>query len=241
MGYTKEQKKSIKKWLGGSVFAGALAITTSWLMFNFAWIFRSKGRDSWFWWWMDDERGVEGDWSDDYYSYIIRKGGNPDGKESWWIAWNWHTRNGMWNYKRDKFLVNSTPAEQGNNNIERSEVIIDSLYRLNSDKTITLLNQEGLWEVIAGLKYLPKYPWENIWQVNKGGTISFKTSILGEGMMWFYAAGKNELMFRYSSCNIVEYKIFGIMLWKGWRTIKLGYGGKSYVMTVKHQPIKPWG
>lgn len=241
MRYNKEQRKSILKLLGGSVFVGAFGFATAWLMFNFAWIFKSKGKDSWFWWWMDDEREIDGAWAPDYSSYILRKGGNPNAKkENWWIAWNWHTRNAVWNLRRSKFLVDSTPAEFGNNNINVVEVVIDKLVKFNADGSTTKLDQKGRWIIDAGLKFIPKFPWEDIWQVNGGDEISHKTSIIGEGMMWFYAKGKDKLMFRYSVCEIIEYKIFGIRIWKGWRTFKAGYGNKSYVLTMKHQKIKPW-
>jgi len=242
MAYNKEQKGSIWHWLKGSILVGAFGFATAWLMFNFAWLDRKKGTDSWFWWWMDDERlESDGSWAPDYSSYILRKGGNPNAiKENWWIAWNWHTRNSVWNLKRLKFLVDSTPAETGNNNIERADVTNDNLFKLNRDGSVTELAQDGNWEITAGLKFIPKFPWENKWQVNQGDEISYETSILGKGMMWFYAKGKNKLMFRYSECITVTYKIFGIKIWQGYRTFKTGYGGKSYVLTIKHQKIKPW-
>jgi hypothetical protein len=246
MRYNKEQKKSIWNWIKGSLLVGAFGFSTAWLMFNFAWLLRHKGKNSWLWWWMDDEREAEEGWAPDYSSYIISKGGNPNAKkENFWIAWNWHTRNAVWNLKRSKFLVDSTPAEVGNNNIEVHSIPIDKLFKLNHGDKLrgnykTYLKQDTEWVVDAGLKYIPKFPWEDIWQVNSGDEISYRTSILGEGLIWFYAKGKDKLMFRYSECRIVEYKIFGIRIWKGWRTIKLGYGSKSYVMTVKFQKIRPW-
>lgn len=244
MRYNKEQRRSIFKWIIGSVFVGAFGYLTAWLMFNFAWLNRKKGKDSMFWWWMDDERySKDGELSPDYSAYISRFVGveSYDAlKESWWIAWNWHTRNSVWNLKRSKFLVESTPAEVGNNNIEDVSIIINGLYTTIESGRQRRSEQASTWVSTAGLKYIPKYSWEDIWQVNKGDFISYKTSILGTGLMWFRPTGKNQLQFRYSQCKIIEYKILGLVIWKGWRTIKLGYGNKSYVMTMKHQKIKPW-
>ena len=243
MAYNKKQRGSIWHWLKGSLLVGAFGFATSWLMFNFAWLDRKKGRDSWLWIWMDDERFTEdGGYAPDYSSYILTKGGNPNAlKENWWIAWNWHTRNSVWNLKRHKFLVDSTPAEVGNNNIDPVKVVVDKLVKFNSDGTTTLLDQTGIYVIDAGLKFIPKFPWEDVWQVNTGDEISHRASIIGKGMMWFYAKDKDQLMFRYSVCEIHQYKLFWfIPIWKGWRTIKLGYGNKSYVMTIKHQKIKPW-
>jgi len=240
MRYNKEQRNSILKWLGGSVFVGAFGFLTAWLIFPFAWIFKSKGTSSLLWWWMDDEREAKEGWAPDYSSYILRKGGHPNyKKENFWIAYKWHTRNAVWNLKRSKFLVDSTPAEVGNNNIERSNVVTDKLFKLNEDFR-THLEQDGVWIQSAGLKFMPKFPWEEKWQVSQGDEISYETSIIGEGFMWFYAKGKDKLMFRYSQCKIVTYKIFGIRIWKGWRTVVIGYDTKSYVLTVKFQKIKPW-
>jgi len=247
MRYNKEQIKSIWNFVKGSVLVGAFGFSTAWLMFNFAWLFRHKGKDSWFWIWMDDEREAKEGWAPDYSSYIIEKGGNPNSKkENFWIAWNWHTRNSVWNFKRSKFLVDSTPAEVGNNNIDRVTTVIDDLWKINHEFTLNLssyktkLSQDGIWVVDSGLKYIPKFPWEDKWQVNKGDFISYETSIIGTGYIWFYAKGKNKLMFRYSQTKIVDYKILGIRIWRGWRTFKVGYGTLSYVLTLKHQKIKPW-
>tara|TARA_R110000796_G_scaffold181330_1_gene297936 strand:- start:82263 stop:83006 length:744 start_codon:yes stop_codon:yes gene_type:complete len=246
MRYNKEQRKSIWHWIKGSLLVGAFGFSTAWLIFPLAWLYKSKGADSLLWWWMDDEREINQGWAPDYSSFILRKGGHPNNKkENFWIAYKWHTRNAVWNLKRSKFLVNSTPAEIGNNNIERANVVTDKLFRLNHDDKLrgshkTRLNQDGLWIQSAGLKFIPKFPWEDKWQVNQGDEISYKTSIIGEGFMWFYAKRKDKLMFRYSQCKIVTYKIFGIRIWKGWRTTSLGYDIKSYVLTVKFQKIKPW-
>lgn len=241
MAYTKEQKSSFKIWLQGSILVGAFGILTAWLIFPLAWAYRSKGRESIFWWWMDDERlGDKHGWAHDYYSYIIKEKGDPFKEENFWLSYKWHRRNSLWNLKRDKFLVQSTPAQVGNNNIEVVEIVTDKLVKLNSDGTVTKLNQDGIWVISPGLKYIPSDPSEDIWQVNQGDEISYKTSIVGEGMMWFKPTGKDQLMFRYGHCKIVKYGIFGITFWTGWRTFKAGYGNKSYVLTLKYQKIKPW-
>ena len=238
MRYNKEQKASIRHWIKGSL-VGAFGIITAWAIYPLAWVFRHKGKKSWFWWWMDDERILEdGSYAPDYEAYIKLKGGT---KETFRISYNWHNRNSVWNLRRSKFLVNSTPAEVGNNNIEVVKIVTDNYFKFNEDGSKTRLPQDGIWIIDAGLKYVPVSPDLDPWQVNGGDTISYYTSILGEGMMWFRPTGKKDLMFRYSHCKIVEYKIFGIRIWKGWRTLKLGYGNMSYLATIKHQPIKPWG
>jgi hypothetical protein len=238
MRYNKEQRKSISKWIGGSLLVGAFGFLTSWLMFSFAWLDRKKGKDSIFWWWMDDERyNPDGSYSSDYKAYLVRFGVE---EENWWVAWNWHTRNAVWNLKRSKYLVGSTPAEVGNNNIDVVDITTDNLYRGYEDGSRLHLVQDGIWIATAGLKYIPKFEWQDKWQVNQGDVLSHETSILGEGMMWFRPKDKTELHFRYSNCKVIEYKILGIRIWRGWRTVKLGYGNKSYVMTIKHQSISRW-
>lgn len=244
MSYNKEETESICKWIGGSLFVGAFGFLTSWLMFNFAWLNRKKGADSIFWWWIDDERfDSNGEFAPDYAAYVVRFGGDAYDAldESWWIAWNWHTRNSVWNLKRSKYLVESTPSPYpGNNNIEVLSIPTDELFRLLSDGSMVRVQQDGAWVASPGLKYIPRYTWEDEWQVNKGTVLSYKTSILGEGLMWFRPTGKTQLHFRYGHCKIVEYKILGLKIWRGWRTVKLGYGNKSYVMTMKHQKITRW-
>ena len=238
MSYNKEEKASIWKLIKNSLFVGAFGILTAWIIFPFAWTLRRFGRNSILWWWMDDDRrNADGSYSADYLSYIIRKGGVH---ETFKIAYLWHTRNSVWNLKRKYFLVDSTPAIIGNNNIDVVSTPIDGLVRFNSNGTTTKIQQDGVWIVSPGLKYIPLKEGENIWQVNQGDNISYKTSVMGEGMIWFYSKGKTQLQFRYGHCKNVIYRIFGIEIWSGWRTIKLGYGNMSHVMTVKHQKIKPW-
>ena len=233
-------------WLKGSMLVGAFGILTAWAVFPVAWRFRHKGKDSKLWWWMDDERfdsTTPHGYAKDYFSFILKyKDIVPNIEdENFWIAYKWHIRNSVWNLKRTKFLVDSTPAEVGNNNIDNVVIVKNTLVKLNENGTITELDPTGVWIMSPGLKYLPQRPDEDIWQVNQGDTISYKTSILGEVEMWFTPKGKTQVMFRKSHCKIVRYRIFWITLWMGWRTFKYGYGNKSYVLTLKHQKIKPWG
>jgi len=238
MRYNKEQKASIRHYIKGSLFVGAFGILTAWAVFPLAWVFRKKGKKSIFWWWMDDERfDSEGNYASDYVAFIILEGG---AEETFKIAYKWHKRNAVWNLKRDKYLVDSTPAEIGNNNIDVISIPTDNYVQFSESGSLTKLSQTGIWVIDAGLKFIPITPQTDIWQINDGDEISYKTSILGEGMIWFKPKGKEQLMFRYSHCKIIQYKFLGIIFWTGWRTVKLGYGNKSYVMTVKHQKIKPW-
>jgi len=238
MRYNKEQKASIWHFIKGSLFVGAFGILTAWIIFPLAWLFRNKGRDSIFWWWMDDERyNSDGYYADDYLAYLKL---HENTYETFLTAYKWHNRNAVWNLKRDKFLVDSTEAEVGNNAIDVVSTPIDRYVKFNKNATYTKLDQTGIWIVDAGLKFIPESPEMDVWQSHSGDIISYYASIIGEGMMWFRAKGKKQLMFRYSQCEIVQYKLLGIQLWIGWRTIKLGHGNKSYVMTMKHQKIKTW-
>jgi hypothetical protein len=233
----KEKKEAKKRWFKGFFWLGALGFLTSWFMFFPAWWSRKRGDRSMFWGWMDDSRlddNTSHGYSMDYYSFLLRY---KKTKEDIWVAYKWHKRNACWNFKErlGGGLDTSFPNHVGNNNIIPLEIEIDNLHKYDGTK----LRQNGAWVIKAGLKYIPQDPSEDIWQVMQGDEISKETSIIGEGLIWYKVHGSDLLYFRYSECKIVEYKIFGITIWKGWRTIAQSTG-KTIGLNFKHQKIKPW-
>lgn len=236
--YGKTRGKSIGHWLNIAVYTGLFSQATQWLMFWPAWLFRKKG---WFSWWLDAE--TEG--FADYEQFI-------GDKWTIWKEYNWNLRNAGWTFRR-KWKVPVIPfpdGKPGNNNIYLDELILDTLYKKIPDPdnpgVYLTIPQEQLsrWIATAGLKYVRAKESDDPYQQNKGNIIDWKYSIFGFGMYWFYPGedpSQYPVMFRYSECELVEYKILGIRLWRGYRNVKLGYFAPSYVMTVKHQKAKPLG
>tara|TARA_R110000772_G_scaffold62137_2_gene139644 strand:+ start:9103 stop:9819 length:717 start_codon:yes stop_codon:yes gene_type:complete len=235
---TKKQKKESKRrWFKGFIWLGILGFVTPWFMFFPAWWNRKKGTKSIFWGWMDDTRFDDNNthgYSMDYYSFLLL---NNKTEEDWKVAYKWHKRNGCWNFKTRNGgnIDTSFPNGSGNNNVITLEIETDNLHTYDGVK----LDQSGPWIIKAGLKYIPEDPSEDIWQVMQGDEISKKTSIIGEGLHWYKLEDSDLIYFRYSQCKIVEYKILGIRIWKGWRTISMSTG-QTVGMNFKHQAIKPW-
>ena len=168
-------------------------------------------------------------YSNDYWVYIQDRGKT---KETWLIAIEWHIkRNRVWNL-HELFAVPKTEMTVGNQDIHVTQFVVDNLYKNNEDKTRVI--QDGLYVATAGLKYIPKRPEDDIWQVNNGEIISIKTSVLGTGFIW-YRIGK-WYSFRYSQCKEVKYPF----LKPYYRTLRFGTNAKRYSFTIKHQAVKKW-
>lgn len=217
------------RWALVILLLGLFGLATSPFFVPLAWLTRNWNFNP-FWIWVDDGRYNQyGQYSRDYIIILQNRFGTNF--ETFKSFCYWHIkRNRVWNLK-ELFTVPFTLQ----NDIEITDLKIDNLYFMHDPGK--LLKQDGEHEIFAGLKYVPKYEGQNPWQINQGTIINKNTSIIGEG--WIeYKVGKWK-SFRYSQCKIIEYKIFGIRIWKGWRTIKIGTNGKRYVDTVKHQPIVP--
>ncbi len=188
---------------------------------------------------MDDSRfnkNNESGYANDYWVFIQDAGKT---KETYWIFLKWHIGRNRTHNIADLFKVpnsdryNADGKKIGNNFIAEVEFISDNLYK-NGVSFNQAVVQDGNWVTMAGLKYIPKREGDDIWQVNKGDIISRKTSILGDGGIW-YGVG-NWLGWRWSYCKEVKFMFF----WKRWRTIKIGYNSSRPVITMKHQRIKTW-
>ena len=228
------------KWFIVVIPIGLLGIATSWLFFIFAWIW-SKGIKKFnpFWFWLDDtrfDRSIISGYAKDYQVTLEQRGLT---EENFKVAYYWHVaRNRMWNLKQlfklpNHLLYNSEGKLIGDNNIEVIDYRIDNLHKYDG----TPVHQNENWVAMARLKYKGQ-PGQDPYQVNRGNEISKEYSILGTGYI-IHRVGK-WIGWRYSQCKLVEYKIFGKVIWKGYRTIAIGSNGYRYVDTIKHQGIKPW-
>ena len=209
------------------------------LLFPIAWLLRGLGKWNPFWIVMDDTRfeisdkniedGFFNVYANDYWVYIQDRNRT---EETFKIAIEWHIRrNRVWNLQ-EIFSVPKTDFKLGNNDIHVTDFEIDNLYKNNKEKTRVI--QDGIWVSSAGLKYIPKRPEDDPYQVNSGDIISIKTSILGTGYIW-YTVGR-WFSFRYSQCRIVKYPFIKPY----YRTVRFGTNGSRYQFTLKHQNIKPW-
>lgn len=237
--YGIKKSWSVTRWLLQTIGVIAPAQILSLLSIFGYWLDRWKFTRWITWVAMDDSRfnkDTESGYANDYW-VVIQDAGKT--KETYWIFLQWHIwRNRIHNVS-DLFKVpnsdryNADGKKIGNNFIDNVGFITDNLYK-NGESFNQLVPQDGNWVVTAGLKYIPKRPEDDIWQVNKGDIISRKTSILGDGGIW-YEVG-DWLGWRWSYCKEVKFLFF----WKRWRTIKLGYNSSRPTITMKHQKIKAW-
>lgn len=223
------------KWGLVIVPVGIFGLTTCWYMFPIAWVIRNIPILKYLGWpWMDDSRfKPDGSYENDYQIHLDSRGLE---KENFAVAYYWHCmRNRVWNIV-DAFGIPNhffDDGKAGNNNIEIVEIIKDDLHKYDG----TPIKQDTRWVATAQMKYVGE-PGQDPWQVNKGDILSNRTSIIGTGEI-IYKVG-NWTSWRYSQAKIVDYKIFGIRIWKGWRIIKAGTNCCRYMVAFKHKAIKPW-
>lgn len=211
------------------------------LLFPLAWILSGFGKWNikWLfplWLTLDDTRkdpSRESGLAVDYEIYL------KDYKWRWVGTLLWHIkRNQMWNLL-EMFKIPKYKGQVGNQRIEILEAYNDRLYKRNKDGGYTTLVQDGNYVVSAGLKFIPKDPNDNPWQVNRGDEISYMTSILGQGYILYRDIAEPEFVgFRYSSCEKVKHWIhFG---GERWLTKFFGSNGNRYSLKWKYQQVKPW-
>lgn len=226
------------RWFLVVFLVGLFGLLTAWIVFPIAYLLKPL-KKSLFWIWWDDkrlDRFRPSGYAEDY-EIILNEFGLT--KENFRSAYYWHvSRNRVWNLKELFYIPFGAETDY--------EVIIDNLHR---DGKIIHDYGNGVQAVEqARLKYwTTNSQGEPVsgWNVNKGWAISKEYSTFGESFVEFsvWRADGERLIewrsFRYSQCKIVDYKIFGIRIWKGYRTIKIGTNRKRYVDTLKHQNIKP--
>lgn len=217
-GFNKRERKSVNRWFLTISLIGLFGIATEWILFFPAWWQRKYGKNSLFWWWMDDSRydilrplGL----AKDFEVFLNGR------EETVWLAYKWHRRNRVWN-----LYTSYSPKQTGK--LKVVKMVSDNL-TINGEK----VKQTWPWAPMARLKY-----WKNGKegsQVNNGDDISKRHSIFGDGNFWYEDNGK--LYFRYSILEKVR-PLYFLFLWKGWRTIQMGTNANRDVSTVKHQKIK---
>lgn len=217
-GFNKKERQSINRWFLTISLIGLFGITTEWFIFPLAWWTRKQGRDSWFWWWMDDSRYDKNrplGLTKDFEVFLDGR------KETFWLSYKWHMRNRIWNLW-DKLQPKQT------SNLKVVKMISDNL--IMNDKKI---DQTLSWAPMARLKYWKSGKEGS--QVNNGAFISKRHSIFGDGDFWY--SDDSNLYFRYSILKIVR-PFYFLWLWRGYRTIQMGTNAKRHVSTIKHQNIK---
>jgi len=228
---------AVTRWLG--LFILIMTAQPLALLFPIAWVLKGLGKKALlFWWVMDDSRFDEKGWNgyaNDYWIFIQDR---KKTKETFLIALSWHIgRNRVYNLVNlfkvpNSERFNSDGKLIGNNFIRDVEYISDNLHKNDKDKTKMI--QDGNWVVMAGLKYIPARKEDDIYQANAGEILSIKTSIIGDGGIWYGVV--NWHSFRWSYCKEVKHLFF----WKRWRTIKIGTNSNRPVIVIKHQKIKQW-
>ena len=205
------------------------------LLFPLAWVLRFLGKFNPLWIVLDDTRldsTRPSGYAKDYEIWL------RDFKYQWLGVLLWHVRrNRVWNLL-EMFKVPKYSGSYGNQNIVILEYYKDNLFATNDSGFEYHLEQDGGYTVSAGLKYIPKHPDDDIWNVNRGDEISYRTSVLGEGYILYRDVESGWVGYRYTSCKKVKHWIhFGKEMW---HTKFFGSNGQRYSFKWKYQKLKPW-
>lgn len=209
------------RWFLVVVPIGLTALITAPIIYPIAELLKSLKRFNPFWMWLDDTAyNKDGSFAEDYYLWLLNNGGL---KETFIQRYKWCAfRNTMWNLK------DAIKPKEG------KEIIYDM--KINSliyKGEPLLVTNESKYPYMAALKFIDK-DGNSGWQVNQGEFISFNHTI--HGTSYFYYTVNNTLYFRYSQVKVVRY----FLLWKRYRTLKLGTNNVRYVLTLKYTKLKPW-
>ena len=217
-GFNKRGRKAVNRWFLIISLLGLFGLATQWIMFFPASWSKGKGKDSLFWWWMDDGRYNKNNPSGLAEDFEVHLNGR---KETLLVSYDWHMRNRIWNLQNKL-----SPTQTGKLSIVK--MVSDNLI-MNGRK----IDQTLSWAPMARLKYWKSGKEGS--QVNNGDAISKRHSIFGDGNFWYEDDG--TLLFRYSKLKIVR-PFYFLWLWKGYRTVLMGTNSNGYVSTIKHQKIK---
>jgi len=173
-------------------------------------------------WYMDDsryDRFRESGYAVDYESWLNDRGG----KETFWVLYQWHTRNRMWNVY--KFI--NIPIDK-----EYIERIITNTAILR-DKPIQIADATGFirHENSPGLKFFDKAG-NSGWSINSGTVIAWDYTIVGT--IKYYFTINDQLFFRYGTC----FKLVTAFKRDWYINFGYGTGRERYKISFKIQPTK---
>lgn len=167
------------------------------------------------WFMMDDSRFIPDDFgggtfilAEDYRTWL-------DGRLiNFKTLWLWHNRNRIWNFLS---LFNKPSGDEYLVQLIKNDLTF-------RDQTIELSDDYGFMrhDNFAGLKWITKSGDEG-WQTHSGVKISYDYSIFGT-MALYYRIGET-LYYKYSRC---------VVLFKVWKWIPFGIGGKDIWLTIKY-------